>query len=232
MGSLEHNIKDAFEAQETKNKFEGKEALWNRLEGTMHSRKGVAAFWRVAAIFIGVLFSVGVLAGISYRTTQKAEIAQLQKENNLLATEIESLQENIEHEGEPVIQFVEKEKIVYRDKIVYKESTNQNRDLEQNYLAMIDSIEVTKSSELQYKEQIRKLQTELESTQKELLAIQKQNNEDVERSKSAPFELKSERIELGVPKKPATKNPEMEVKVFQRNFIEDRNNLNKNILRK
>jgi len=46
------------------------------------------------------------------------------------------------------------------------------------------------------------------------------------------FELKSEQINVEVSKKPAVKNPELKMKVFQKNFIENRNNLNKNIFKK
>ena len=51
-------------------------------------------------------------------------------------------------------------------------------------------------------------------------------------SEGEPFLLKSERVELGVQKKPAVDNPEMEVKIFPKNFIEKTNDLNRTLFKK
>jgi len=68
----------------------------------------------------------------------------------------------------------------------------------------------------------------------ELLALKNQvETESTEPAQAAnPFELKSDRMELGPQQKPTVKSPEMEMKVFQKNFIENRNNLNSTIFKK
>ncbi|WP_297085538.1 hypothetical protein [uncultured Draconibacterium sp.] len=232
MGNLEHNIKEAFAAQDANSKMANKEELWSRLATTMHQRKGVAAFWRVAAVFLGLLLGAGVFAGIGNRAKQQASIESLTIERQRLLTAVDSLKLLQLAEKEPVVQVVEKERIVYQEKIVCKNTGKPNTGWEQKYLALSDSIHQYSKTEDNFRQEIENLKKQLAESEQQVLALEKQLAKDEGGQQSAPFELKSERIQLDIQKKPTVKTPEMEMKVFQKSFIENRNNLNKNIFNK
>lgn len=232
MGNLEHNIKEAFETQDTKTKLADKNAIWNRLENKMHSREGVAAFWRVAAIFIGLLLFTGVFAALNSRAKQNDKLEKLVIENGRLSATIDSLLV-LPLSTKTEVKIVEKEKIVYRDRIVTLPSTNSEKFWEKKYHHLSDSTAMVLSHiEKNYNDEVEQLNSELASAKDKLEHFSNDTDKTKDGKHAAPFELKSERINVGVSDKPSVKNPEMEMKVFQRNFIENRNNLNRTIFKK
>lgn len=90
MGNQEHNIKEAFAEHDGKTKLGNKNEMWNRLDGRVHAPKSVAAFWRVAAIFFGILLTAGVFAGINQQVQKRAEIEKLLLENERLLGTVDS----------------------------------------------------------------------------------------------------------------------------------------------
>ena len=226
MDKLEHRIKDAYDSNDKKTSFAGKEQMWNRLDSELHGRKGVAAFWRIAAVFLGLLLTLGVVASLNNRANQRAEMENVQHEITRLQLLVDSLQ-TLPIPIRTEVQVVEKEKVVYRDRLVENNVPDEAIKWQNNYEQAMDSIQTLRNINAAFR-------TEIKTINEELLALKNQaESENSEPSPSAnPFELKSERVELGPQQKPSVKSPEMEMKVFQKNFIENRNNLNSTIFKK
>jgi hypothetical protein len=232
MSSLEHNIKEAFAANGAKAKLANKDGMWNRLDNQMGRRKGVAAFWRVAAIVLGFMIFTGAFAALHTSTKQKNRLEQMELENTRLSVTLDSLL-LLPLAIQPEVQIIEKEKIVYRDRVVVTSKADSEDIWRERYKNLADSTEnVLASQEKFYSKEIKRLENELEETRMELGTIKQISIPASGEKQAAPFELKSEQINVDVTKEPAVKNPELKMKVFQKNFIENRNNLNKNIFKK
>ena len=226
MDKLEHRIRKAFDSNDQKTSFTGKEQMWRKLDFELHGRKGVAAFWRIAVVFLGLLLTLGVVASLNSRAKQHAEIETASHEINRLQGLIDSLQ-TLPTQVRTEVQVVEKEKVVYRDRIVENNVPDETIKWQQNYQQTMDSLQTLQDKNAAYK-------VEIEQLNEELLALKNQEEtESPEPSQSAnPFELKSERVELGVQQKPALSNPEIKLKVFPKNFSEAKNDLNKTLFKK
>nr|WP_319572269.1 hypothetical protein [uncultured Draconibacterium sp.] len=226
MDKLEHRIRKAFDSNDQKTSFIGKEQMWSKLDSELHGRKGVAAFWRIAAVFLGLLLTLGVVASLNSRAKQYAEMETANHEINRLQVLIDSLQ-TLPTQVRTEVQVVEKEKVVYRDRVVENNVSDETIKWQQNYQQAMDSLQTLQDENAAYK-------VEIEQMNEELLALKNQvETESTEPAQAAnPFELKSDRMELGPQQKPTVKSPEMEMKVFQKNFIENRNNLNSTIFKK
>ncbi|WP_297094931.1 hypothetical protein [uncultured Draconibacterium sp.] len=226
MDNLEHRIKKAIESNDKKTSFAGKEQMWSRLDSEMNGRKGVAAFWRIAAVFLGLLLTLGVVASLNNRAKQRAEMENVKHEITRLQLLVDSLQ-TVPAQVRTEVQVVEKEKVVYRDRVVEKDVPDETIKWQKNYEDAIDSMQALQNVNAAFK-------AEIQTLNEELLALKNHAaSESTELPQSAnPFELKSERVELGPQQKPSVKSPEMEMKVFQKNFIENRNNLNSTIFKK
>jgi len=226
MDKLEHRIKQVFGSNDQKTSFAGKEEMWSRLDSELHGRKGVAAFWRIAAVFLGLLLTLGVVAALNNRAKQHAEIETATHEINRLQVLIDSLQ-TLPTQVRTEVQVVEKEKVVYRDRVVEKNFPDEIQKWQQNYQQAMDSLQTLQTKNAAYK-------AEIDTLNEELLALKNQaETESAGPAQAAnPLELKSERMKLRPQQKPTVKSPEMEMKVFQKNFIENRNNLNSTIFKK
>lgn len=227
MDKLEHKIKQAFIKRDGQTSFSSKDNMWDRLDSELHGRKGVAAFWRIAAVFLGLLLTLGVVASLNNRAKQRVEIENTNQEIKRLHTLVDSLL-TIPAEVKTEVQIVEKERVVYRDRVVEKNISTPTDQWRMKYQKTIDSLQVLQN-------QNTGLKTKIEVLNDELLALKSQvaNASKLPSSEQTnPFELKSDRVELGIQKKPSAKSPELEMKVFQKNFIENRNNLNSTIFKK
>ena len=223
MDKLEHRIRKAFGSNDQKTSFIGKEQMWSKLDSELHGRKGVAAFWRIAAVFLGLLLTLGVVASFNSRAKQYAEMETASHEINRLQGLIDSLQ-TLPTQVRTEVQVVEKEKVVYRDRIVENNVPDETIKWQQNYQQAMDSLQDKNAA----------CKVEIEQLNEELLALKNQvETESAEPAQAAnPFELKSERVELGVQQKPALSNPEIKLKVFPKNFSEAKNDLNKTLFKK
>ena len=230
MGNPEHKIKEAFTVKDSSTVFPGKDEMWGRLDKAMYNRKGVAGFWRAAAIFLGLLLTVGVFAGLSFKAKIRQEKLELKAENEQLQLTIDSLL-TLPAKAEPETRVVEK--VVYRDRPVLSKSSTQTSVWKEKYRQLQDSSETLLSSQVQlYKEELLQLQAELNTVKANFIAYKSNVENQREERINDPFQLKGERVELGVQKSPPTKDQEMELKVFPINFQGNRNNLNKSILKK
>ena len=230
MENPEHKIKETFAAKDASTVFAGKDEMWGRLDNAMNKRKGVAALWRVAAVFFGLLLAAGVFAGINFRAKMQAEKLELKAENEQLQLTIDSLL-SLPAKVETETRVVEK--LVYRDRPVLSKSSPQSSEWETKYRQLQNSSEAVLANHLkQYKTDLAQLQAELDTVKADFAAYKTSvENQNLQHGND-PFRLKSERVELGVQKSPLTKSQEMELKVFPINFQENRNNLNKSILKK
>ncbi len=231
MGNLEHNIKEAFAAQDSKTKLGNKNNMWDRLDGQIHGRRGVAAFWRVAAILLGFVLFTGAFAALRVRAKHQTVLKEMEMKSADLAATIDSLL-LLPVSTESEVQIVERVKLVYRDKPVADQSFNSAKYWEKKYESLADSTEMVLATKKKQDQQFAFLNQELAKTKTELATVQRGLKTESRQNQTAPFELKTERIELEVAKTPSVKNQEMEMKVFQRNFIENKNNLNSTIFKK
>ncbi|WP_167616100.1 hypothetical protein [Maribellus sediminis] len=226
MDKLEHNIKKAFEENDAGFRYHGKEAMWKQLDNSLGTSKKVAAWWRVAAVFLGLLLAGGVFAGINYQRQHAAEIAELDNYNSQLQFELDSLK-SIPTQVKTETKTVEK--VVYRDRFVQQKQGSNETDWEQKYVQLQDSTEhMLFEQQKTYKEELAKLTADLQTAQTELTALKNADNPE----QTEPFQLKSERVELGVQKKPTVNNPELEVKIFPKNFGGKTNDLNRTLFKK
>ncbi len=231
MGNLEHNIKEAFAAQDAKTKLADKDGMWNRLDSQMGRRSGVAALWRVAAILLGVFLLTGAFAAFDFREKQLSTIEKMEMDNVSLVATIDSLR-SLPVATKTEVQIVEKEKLIYRDRTIIQQNSNSEKDWEQSYNVLADSADLILASNKKQVQEIVRLGEELVEVKQELIQLEEALTKEMTNEKSAPFKLKSGHVEVGISKTPAVKNPDMKMKVFQKNFIENRNNLNKNIFKK
>lgn len=226
MDKLEHSIKKAFEENDAASLYRGKEAMWKQLDNSLGTSKKVAAWWRVAAVFLGLLLASGVFAGLNYQRQHAAEIEELENYNSQLQFELDSLKSI-----PPQVRTETKtlEKVVYRDRFVQQKQGSNENDWQQKYLLLQDSAEHRLFEQQKtYKEELVKLTADLQAAQTEITAMKNAENPE----QTEPFQLKSERVELGVQKKPAVNNPELEVKIFPKNFGGTKNDLNKTLFKK
>ena len=166
MDKLEHRIKQVFGSNDQKTSFAGKEEMWSRLDSELHGRKGVAAFWRIAAVFLGLLLTLGVVAALNNRAKQHAEIETATHEINRLQVLIDSLQ-TLPTQVRTEVQVVEKEKVVYRDRVVEKNFPDEIQKWQQNYQQAMDSLQTLQTKNAAYK-------AEIDTLNEELLALKNQ----------------------------------------------------------
>ena len=225
MDKLEHNIKKAFVKNDVNVRFAGKEAMWNRLDVSLGSPKKVAAWWRVAAFFLGLLFAGSVFAGLKFRAQQHVQIEELEIQNAQLQEAVDSL---LVLPAVVKIEMQTVEKIVYRDRIVQSIKADDDTNWKKKYLQLQDSSDqLFAGQKKNYESELARLNAELNAARTELSALQQMKQP----TENEPFKLKSERVELGVQKKPAVSSPEMELKIFPRKAIEKTNDLNKTLFK-
>ncbi len=230
MDNLEHKIKEAFAKNDAQTSFPGKDAMWNRMDETMHRSKGVAAWWRVAAVFIGLFLVAGVYAGLNYHSKQQVRFEGLQSENAELRHTIDSLL------AIPIQRAVDTkivEKVVYRERVISAKKTNADLRWQKKYMQLKDSTQILLTNQkTAFQQEIEQREAELTKIKDELVVLQSQSqSQKQQKKKNEPFQLKSERVELGTQNSSAPRNPDIELKIFPGNFTENKNDLNKLLLK-
>ena len=168
MENPEHKIKEAFAAKDANTVFAGKNEMWGRLDNAMNKQKGVAALWRVVAVFFGLLLAAGVFAGINFRAKMQAEKLELKAENEQLQLTIDSLL-SLPAKVETETRVVEK--VVYRDRLVLSKSSPQTPEWEEKYRQLQDSSEAILADKTEkYRNSILELQAELDSVKADFVA--------------------------------------------------------------
>ena len=230
MDNLEHKIKNAFSETDAGMSLAGKEAMWNRIEDTMHRRKGVAAGWRVAAVLAVLLFASGVFATLNFRAKQNRQIMNVEMENRRLQQTVDSLL-LIPTETEPKPQVVEK--IIYRDRFVQPSKNSDQPDWQEKYRQLQDSTKnILANQEQFYYRESEQLQNQLLAAKAERDSFRQKLETQVVKSEEPPFQLKSGRVKMGVQQNSSERNPELELKIFPKNFIQKTNDLNQSLFKK
>ena len=122
---------------------------------------------------------------------------------------------------------------MYRNRIVEQKRENTATNWQEEYQNLNDSTQlVLLRNEQSYKREMQKLNHELLSLKLELSQSQQKIDSFLMKNQNPPFELKSERVSGGLKTSPSVKTTEMELKIFQRNFIGNKNDLNTTIFKK
>ena len=223
----EHKIKEAFQKKDESFKYEKKDELWNRISGYVGQTKGVATFWRVAAIFLALIAFSGTFAAISIYQKQFEKIEIVETQNSKLKCIVDSLQ-NIEPEKITEIKYIEKEKIVYRE---IEQSSMENNDSEIQIINLENKI-------LQLNEVLESTSNELQITRDSLnFAYAELQNSKTDRKnktelKTSNFKLKIERVQEQLQPAIIESSPKMKVQLFK---IQDNNikfDMNSTLLKK
>jgi hypothetical protein len=223
----EHKIKEAFQKKDESFTYEKKEELWNRISGYVGQTKGVATFWRVAAIFLALIAFSGSFAAFSTYQKQFEKIETVEAQNSKLKFIVDSSQ-NIEPEIITEIKFIEKEKIVYRE--VEQSSTGNNdseiqiKNLENKIFQLNQVIEST-SFELQTtRDSLDFAYAEMENS--------KTDSKNKTEIKTSNFKLKTERVQNQLQPVIIESPPKMKVQLLK---IQDSNinfDMNSTLLKK
>lgn len=118
---LENRIAKAFHKKDSAYSYKKKDELWQRIV-LLSGKKGVAAFWRVAAVILALITFGGAFAAITVFENGKNKLTESEKINQQLEFVIDSLK-NVVPEKIIEEKIIEKEKIVYRDVIKTFENT-------------------------------------------------------------------------------------------------------------
>jgi hypothetical protein len=109
----EHKIREAYIAKDTNTIYPNRNKLWNTISNEMIKPKGVAPFWKVAAIFFALLMFSSAFAAVLVLKTQNLKILKTEEQNLKLQHTVDSLL-SIKPEKTAEIKIIEKEKIVYK----------------------------------------------------------------------------------------------------------------------
>lgn len=217
----EHKIKEAFQKKDESFTYEKNEELWNQIYGYVGQTKGVATFWRVAAIFLALIAFSGSFAAFSTYQKQFERIEIVETQNSKLKCIVDSLRD-IDPEKITEIKYIEKDIIVYR-KIEQPSMENNNseiliKDLENEILQLNQVLEST-SYELQItKDSLNFAFAELKNSKTEF--------------KTSNFKLKTERVQDQLQPAIIESSPKMKVQLFK---IQDNNikfDMNSTLLKK
>ncbi|MCG6191050.1 hypothetical protein [Maribellus maritimus] len=228
MDNLEHKIKEAFAESDANTTFSGKEVMWSRLDTTIHRSKSVAAWWRVAAVFLFFFFAAGVYAAFTINRSLQSKLELIQSKNVEMQHTIDSLiAAPIQIKTETKVV----EKLVYHDRFVSVNKLDDNLVWQKKIKQLEDSTQALLAVQ-KMNHQIEKetLEAELKKVKDELFTFQKQKKE-TEKKGNEPFQLKSERVEMGVQSGAVPKNSALELKIFPGKFTENKNDLNKTLLK-
>lgn len=124
-GSLEDRIAGAFLKNDNQYNFKNKDKVWKQIEAMKHGSGLVPLFWKVAAIFIGILLAGSIWGSYSIWSHSQKRTSDLTSKNEFLQLTIDSLI-MLPPSVKTEIQYVERGKVVYRDRIVKEGTSDQD----------------------------------------------------------------------------------------------------------
>ncbi len=224
---LDRKIKNAYHAKDENTSYANSELLWNRISTEIGHKKGVAAFWRVAAIFLALLSFGGVFAAVSLIKNQNKKITEIEIENVKLQIVVDSLM-NIQPEKFTEIQIVEKEKLVYKEifvpvekeRVIKYETKNSNKDffqLTQQLNNTVSELKITKDS----------LTLALTALDKLKRRVAKEQEKNV-----VNFKLKTQMIENQMRPTKSESSPKMKLQIFKLQEDNLKYDINSTLLKK
>src|SRR5680860_486576 len=87
----EHKIADAYRAKDENSIYPKKDELWSRISNGIEHSKGVAAFWKVAAIIFALVTFGGAFAAISVLKNQNEKWIKIENQNIKMQHKVDSL---------------------------------------------------------------------------------------------------------------------------------------------
>lgn len=221
----EHKIKNTYQTQDANASFARKEELWLRIADGRE--KGVAAFWRIAAIFFAILLFGGVFASPGILNKHKLERQLLENKNRKLDLVVDSLL-NVQPEKVTEIKLVETKKIVYKTVEVLKPSPDFNET--KNDKLVLENKNLS-SDILQLKKQLELKNDSLLIARND---SQTQKNETLEppKPKDYSFKLKAEKVPDRLKSDLIKTNPELKLQLFNSQKNNIKFDTNSTLLRK
>ncbi len=126
---MESKIAAAFQKKDQQKSFPNKEVLWHKIDSIRNQRKLVPVFWRAAAIIIAFFLFGSVVATIIIHTADVKKYKSAEIKNSFLQNQLDSIT-NLPPQILTEIQYVEKEKIIYRSTKI--SATKPNQLIEEN----------------------------------------------------------------------------------------------------
>ncbi|NQU52622.1 MAG: hypothetical protein HQ522_08790 [Bacteroidetes bacterium] len=211
----EHKIAEAYKAKDAKTSYENKDELWSKISGGMAHSKGVAAFWKVAAIFLALVMFSGAFAAVSILNNQNIKLAEIENQNLKLQGVVDSLMNS-----KPVkvieIQVVEKERLIYKEVVV---QAKKEQTFDSDVLKMEVEIKQLHEQLLISKQ---KNQLTIDSLMFARLEIENRKNieQNISEKKKQNFKLKPEKVKDQMQQNLMEPTPKMKIQLFK---IQDNN---------
>ena len=207
---LDRKIKDTYYAKDENTSFANSELLWNRISTEMGHKKGIPAFWKVAAIFLVLLSFGGIFAAVSLIKNQNEKIIKIEIENVKLQIVVDSLM-NIKPEKFTEIQIVEKEKLVYKEIFVPVEKERiieyETKKADKYFFQLTQQLNNT-ISELQItKDSLTLTLTALDKLKRRVVKEQQKNIRN--------FKLKTQMIETQMRPTKSESSPKIKLQIFK-----------------
>lgn len=227
--NLEHKIKEAFQKKDSTVTYSRKDELWNRMENHRNAKKGVAAFWRIAAVLLAIFFITGAFAGIRVIFKTQHLNYELTNENIQLKYAVDSLT-NIQPEVITETKIVEKEVPVYLPAKTQSNSSNEYKtrieELNKRNSALQNQLNIANTN----------LRNEIDSLRNELLALKSANQNRANQVKQTKKEsdvikLKSENYDTLYQKKPNSENPKIKLQIFNNPAQKEQVQMNSSIFK-
>jgi len=204
----EHKIKKAYLEKDKSASFTRKDALWGRL--AVAKPKGVILFWKVAAVFFGILLLGGVFAATTLHNRLNEKYGILETRNKELGLLVDSLK-NSHPKIITEIQIVEKEKVIIKKVEVLKFVDQKERD---GITTVNNENEQLKNRILQLEELLVLANDSLKWVQTEQIKTPVSRDEKPEQQK-ANFKLKTEKVKDQMKTDLVQKTPELKLQFFK-----------------
>jgi len=226
--NLEHKIKEAIQRKDEQVKYPSKDELWTRIVKSRNEKRGVSAFWRIAAILFALFFITGAFAGIMTISKSQNLNNELSNENIRLKHHLDSLQ-NIQPETITETKIVEKEVPVY----IRSERQAENSDMDK---IVIEELRNRNSSlQIQISNEREKFQNEIDSLKNELQALKTEiqiSTATVQTNKEPDvIELKSENYDTLYQQKPSAESPKIKLQLFNNPAQQEKIQINSSIFK-
>lgn len=206
----EHKIADEYKAKDAKTSYSKKEELWTRISSSMPNSKGLAAFWKVAAILLALVMFGGVFAAISVWNSQNEELIAFENKYEKLQLVVDSLM-NMEPVKITEIQVLEKEKIIYKEVIVIVEKETKNGTKNIKLTAEVEKLNeqlfTSKQNHQLTKDSLLIAHLEIKN--------QKKLEENILEEKKLNFKLKPEKVIDQMQQNLQESTPKMKLQLFK-----------------
>ena len=206
----EHKITNAYRKMDNNTPYPNKDELWVRISSGLAQSKGVALFWKVAAIMLAIVMFSGAFAAITVVNSQKEKLSEIENQNLKLQYTVDSLL-RIEPLKTAEIRVVEKEKLIYKEVPVVEdknETLKSNLVKQENELKNLNE-QLLKTGEIQ---KITSDSLNMARVEIEKLNFKEPNNPD---NKKPLFTLKPEKMDPQIQPNLKDEAPKIRLQLFK-----------------